>query len=294
MTTFKIRLKHPSGREILLESVASILNPKSNSIMFIGKKFIDHLDSLELVTDCLVFVLSGLELPENVKNKHIIRFSDNPRKAFGRFLEENELDKLPNTTYYSQNGSLISKDATIGRNVDIAPFSLIDQDVFIGDNCIIHSGVKLLPGTRIGEDSEIQENTVIGSIAMAYEGNQRIPQLGGVMIEKNVSIGANTIIDRGALVDTLIGSDCKIGSMCAIGHNVSIGSGCMIIASSLILGSVSIGPNSFIAGNVSIKNGITIGENVFIGLGSVVTQGVSPNSNIFGNPARVMLVPHKP
>jgi UDP-3-O-[3-hydroxymyristoyl] glucosamine N-acyltransferase len=148
-----------------------------------------------------------------------------------------------------------------------------------------------LPGTKIADQCDIQENTVIGSIAMAYEGRQRIPQVGGIYIDNHVSIGANCIIDRGAIDDTYIGENVAIGSICAIGHNVTLAPCCMVIAGTVLFGSVSIGESAYISGNVVIKNGITIGANAYVGMGSVVTQNVPAGKTVFGNPARILRSP---
>lgn len=292
MRKFKIQMSHPSGSEIILDSVASILNPHDNSIMFIGEKFSMHLSKLESVNNCLVFVLSGLPLPRNTERKHIIRYSSNPRKEFGKYLELNKLEDLPETEYYKKNGALISKDAIIGKNVKILPYAFVDQDVVIGNNCTIHSGVRLLPNTRIGANCEIHDNSVIGTVGLAYEDEQRIPQLGGVKIGNRVAIGANCVIARGAIEDTEIENDVAVDFSCTISHGVKIGTNVKIVAGTNIFGSVIIGHDDFISGNTAIKNSVSIGNRVLIGMGSIVIQNIEDDKTVFGNPARVLRSPN--
>lgn len=289
----QITLKHFNGRFITINKVSSILTPFDHSVMFIGHKFSNDVNKLLAVSDCIVFVLSSIELSEELKNQHIFFPSENPRKEFGRFLEEHHVEKYPETIYYLQNGAMISHDAIIGSNVEIAPFAFIDQDVIIGDNCTIHGGVRILPGTRIGSFCEIHENSVIGTVSLAYEDRQRIPQVGGVVIGDHVSLGANSVVCRGAIDNTTVGDNCIIDSMCYISHNNCIGEESMMIAGSMTFGSVTIGKQSYISGQSVIKNQVSLGEKVTIGMGSVVIQNVPSGKTVFGNPARILRTPDR-
>ncbi len=291
MVTFSIDYPHTSGRIMTLTSVASILSPRDNSILFIGRKSIHLLDNIDTVSDCLIFTLTDIDIRNEFRSKHMIVQVENPRKEFGKFLEENNLEVLPQTTYECIDGAIISCDSTIGDNVKLGPFAFVDRDVEIGDNCIIHSGVKLLPRTKIGANTEIHENVVVGTTALAYEDNQRIPQLGGIDIGNNVTIGANTVICRGAIENTIIMDNCVIDTLCNISHNNVIGENSMIVAGALTFGSVRIGENSYVSGQTVIKNGVTIGSRAVVGMGSVVTQNIPDGQTVFGNPARILRSP---
>jgi len=283
-----VKLTYPSGKEIVINGASSILNPKSNTVMFVGKKFADKIDNLITVENCLVFVLLDTHLPESIQKKHIIQFNQNPRKAFGKFLENNRAEERLETSYRNINDAIISTDSHLGKNVIIEPFSFVGSDVVIGENTIIHSGVRILPGTKIGENCEIHENTVIGTVGLAYEGDQRIPQIGNTIIGDNVAIGASCVIARGAINDTVIGNNVKIDSTCFISHNVHIGDNCFLVAGANLFGSVIVKDGAYISGNAVIRNGVSIGEGSVVGMGSVVIKDVLVNSVVVGNPARIL------
>ena len=134
-------------------------------------------------------------------------------------------------------------------------------------------------------------NTTIGGTGFGYEKNtdgefELFPHIGGVRIEKNVDIGANTCIDRGTLGNTIIGAGSKIDNLVHIAHNVKIGRNCAIIAHSMIGGSTVINDNCWVAPSACVRDGISIGSNSIIGLGSVVVKPIPDNEVWAGNPAR--------
>ncbi len=147
-------------------------------------------------------------------------------------------------------GSVIGKNVSIGKNTFIYPNVTIHQNCHIGTNCIIHSGVV------IGTDG----------FGFVQDGQSylKIPQLGNVKIGNNVEIGANTTIDRGALLDTIIHDNVKLDNQIQVAHNVEIGEGSIISACTCIAGSARIGKNCLIGGCVGIRDNIEIVDNVVI------------------------------
>lgn len=284
--SFPIRYRDElTGKEFEIFGASSILHPKDSTVLFIGRKYKELVSSLLGVDKCIVFVLGEIEEPPNLDDKHCIIRCGNPRKEYGRFLQEHQADKRSPTSFRSISQSLISNDSHIAKHVTIGPFVFIDRDVEIDEGTVIHSGVRILPGTKVGKNCEIHENTVIGTVGLAYEDDQIIPQLGGIHIYDNVAIGASCIIARGAIDDTVIKENCKIDAKCFISHNNHLGTGVTIIGGTTLFGSVTLGDHAYISGNSVIKNGVTIGFNTVVGMGSVVTQSYGPNITIFGNPA---------
>lgn len=177
----------------------------------------------------------------------------------------------------------------IGKNVSIAPGCYVGEDVEIGDNVILHPNVVIECPCKIGDGCEIFSGAVIGSDGFGYYTEENIPfretHYKGVILGKNVDIGANTCVDRGLLTDTVIGNNVKIDNLCHIAHNATIDDNCLIVAGSIVCGSTHVGRNSYLASNI-IRNQCTIGANAFVGLGAVVVKDVAPGQTVIGNPAR--------
>ena len=128
--------------------------------------------------------------------------------------------------------------------------------------------------------------------AQYHEGRyEDFPQLGRVIIEDNVSIGANVCVARGALGDTWIKKGSKLENLVQIGHNATIGENTLIMGHSQIAGSVNVGANVWIAPSVTTTNIQSIGDNAFVGIGSVVIRNVGKGERVFGNPAKKIVSP---
>jgi len=137
----------------------------------------------------------------------------------------------------------------------------------------------------------IHAGAVIGSDGFGYTRNEeglveKFPHMGGVVIEDDVEIGANTCIDRGALGNTFIGRSVKIDNLVHIAHNVVIEENSFIIANAMIAGSVQIGKNAWIAPSASVLQQLKIGDNALVGVGSVIRENVPANETWAGVPAR--------
>ncbi len=168
-------------------------------------------------------------------------------------------------------GSIIGNNSQINRNVTIG------KNVIIGQNCILHTGVRIYDGVKIDNNCIIHSNAVIGADGFGFAPNQDgtytdIPQLGNVILEKNVSIGANTTIDRATMGSTIIGEGTKIDNLVQIGHNVVIGKNTVIAAQTGISGSAKIGNNCKIGGQVGIAGHISIPNNTMVAAKAGVTK----------------------
>jgi UDP-3-O-[3-hydroxymyristoyl] glucosamine N-acyltransferase len=186
-------------------------------------------------------------------------------------------------------GAVIGPEARIGRGTTIAAGSVIGFRVHIGRDCyvgpnasithaLIGNGVTVHAGVAIGQDGF--------GFAMGKKGHLKVPQIGRVVIQDNVEIGANTTIDRGALRDTIIGEGTKIDNLVQIGHNVVIGRHCVIVAQTGISGSAELGDFVALGGQVGVVGHVKIGAGAQIAASSNVRGDVPPGVRWGGTPAK--------
>jgi len=187
----------------------------------------------------------------------------------------------------------ISNRVTLGSRVTILPLVYIGEDVSIGDDTIIYPAVTIRENVKIGRRVIVHSGTVIGSDGFGYVQEKgrhyKIPQVGGVIIEDDVEIGANVTIDRATIGNTIIGSGTKIDNLVQIAHNVKIGRNCIIIAQVGIGGSVEIGDGVVLAGQVGVRDHVKIGDRVMVGAQSGVGGDIPEGQAFSGTPA----IPHK-
>ena len=188
--------------------------------------------------------------------------------------------------------AIISKDACIGKNVYIGPYSVVGK-AQIGDNCIIDSHVRIHDGVVMGCNCNVKSGAVLGGEGFGFEkdeqGNRfRFPQIGGLLIGDYVEIGGNTCIDRGALSDTKIGNYTKISNLCQIAHNVQLGQNVIVTGCVEISGSVTVGENTWIGPNACVRDQRCIGRNSKVGMGSVVVKNIPDNEVWAGCPAKYL------
>jgi UDP-3-O-[3-hydroxymyristoyl] glucosamine N-acyltransferase len=168
-------------------------------------------------------------------------------------------------------GAVVGYRVTIGRDTFIGPQATVVHTL-VGDRVIIH------PGARIGQDGF--------GFAMGGRGHFKVPQIGRVIIQDDVEIGANSTIDRGALKDTIIGEGTKIDNLVQIGHNVVIGRHCVIVAQVGISGSTELGDFVVMGGQSGAVGHIKIGDGAHIAGGSHPNRDVPPGARMGGTPAR--------
>ena len=173
----------------------------------------------------------------------------------------------------------IGEKVTIGNNTKIFPGTYIAENVSIGNNSTIHAGVKIYEDCIIGNDVVIHAGTVIGSDGFGFapqpDGSyQKVPQIGNVIIEDQVEIGANTTIDRATMGSTIIKKGVKLDNLIQIAHNVEIGSQTVIAAQTGISGSTKLGQKIMIGGQAGIAGHLTIANGVKIAGGAGVTKNL--------------------
>jgi UDP-3-O-[3-hydroxymyristoyl] glucosamine N-acyltransferase len=197
--------------------------------------------------------------------------------------------------------------ATLGEGVTLGPFVVVEEGVKIGakttlcagvvicaqseigDETFVYPNVTVREGVKIGNRVIIHPNSVIGSDGFGFVPHQgrhfKVPQVGRVVIEDDVEIGAGVTIDRATLGNTVIGRGTKINNLVQIGHNVEIGEHCIIVAQVGISGSVRIGNRVTLAGQVGVAGHLSIGDQTVVAAKSVVTKDIPAKRNVAGFPA---------
>ena len=187
--------------------------------------------------------------------------------------------------------SRIGDNVKIGNNVSIHPNTVIENNVQIGDNTTIYSNTCIYNGCKIGANCTIHSGSVIGSDGFGFAPNSenkysKIPQIGNVILEDHVEIGANCSIDRATMGSTIIRKGVKLDNLIQIAHNVEIGKNTVIAAQSGIAGSTKIGKNCMIGGQVGIVGHITITDGVKIAAQSGIGKSINKENSIWqGSPA---------
>ncbi|HLW62876.1 MAG TPA: UDP-3-O-(3-hydroxymyristoyl)glucosamine N-acyltransferase [Flavobacterium sp.] len=191
---------------------------------------------------------------------------------------------------YLGSFSYIGKNTKIGNNVKIYPNSFVGDNVEIGDNTVLFAGSRIYSESIIGKNCVIHSGTIIGSDGFGFAPNKdetysKIPQIGNVIIEDDVEIGACTTVDRATLGATIIRKGVKLDNQIQIAHNVEVGENTVIASQTGIAGSAKIGKNCVIGGQVGIVGHITIGDNVRIQAQAGVGRSIKSNQMVQGSPA---------
>lgn len=188
-----------------------------------------------------------------------------------------------------EHGAVVGAGAVIGAGTRIGANAVVGPGVQIGKGCQIGAGV-VLGYCRIGDGVILHPGVKIGQDGFGYapgpEGLLKVPQLGRVLIDDDVELGANVTVDRGALGDTTIGAGTKIDNSVHIAHNVAIGRHCIIVAQTGISGSCTIGDGVVIGGQVGIVDHIKIGAGARIASQSGIMRDVAPGETVMGYPAK--------
>ncbi len=186
--------------------------------------------------------------------------------------------------------AFVSPTATIGKDCYIAPFAYIGDGVVIGDNCRIYPHVTIYEGCKLGNRVTIHAGSVIGADGFGFapttDGYDKIPQIGNVVIEDDVEIGANTCVDRSTMGSTIIHKGVKLDNLIQVAHNVEIGQNTVIAAQTGIAGSTKVGQWCMFGGQVGMAGHIHIADQTHVGAQAGITNSVKqPGQTIIGSPA---------
>ncbi len=185
----------------------------------------------------------------------------------------------------------LGENVILGDGVKIFPNSYLGPNVVVGENSIIHPGVKIYHDCNVGKNVKIHAGAVIGSDGFGFAPQAdgsffKVPQIGNVVIEDNVEIGANATIDRATMGSTIIKSGVKIDNLVQVAHNVEVGHNTVIAAQAGVSGSTKIGKNVMIGGQAGIVGHIQIADGTKINAQSGVSKSIkSPNTAVTGSPA---------
>lgn len=195
---------------------------------------------------------------------------------------------LPEGTYVGAF-AYIGKNVSLGKNVKIYPQAYIGENVTIGDNTVIKPGVKIYHGCRIGANCILHAGVVIGADGFGFapvDGHyNKIPQIGNVVIEDNVELGANTCVDRATMGSTIIRKGVKLDNLIQVAHNCEIGENTVMASQVGVAGSTKIGARCMVAGQVGFAGHIHVGDDTQIGAQSGIPNNVEPGRRIMGYPA---------
>jgi UDP-3-O-[3-hydroxymyristoyl] glucosamine N-acyltransferase len=190
---------------------------------------------------------------------------------------------------YVGNFAYIGENAKVGKNCQIYPFAYIGDNVKVGDNSIIYPHVTIYEGCVVGDRCILHSGCVIGAdgFGFAPEGEiyKKIPQLGNVVIESDVEIGANTTVDRAVMDSTIVRKGVKLDNLVQIAHNVEVGENTVMAAQVGVAGSVKIGKHCMFGGQVGLAGHIQIADNVNLGAQCGVISSVKEATTLLGAPA---------
>ena len=197
--------------------------------------------------------------------------------------------KVPEDAYIGAF-AYIGKNVRLGKGVQIYPQVYIGDNVTIGDNTILYAGVKVYYNCQIGADCILHAGVVIGADGFGFEPdgqgiNHKIPQIGNVIVENDVEIGANTTIDRAMMGSTIVRRNAKLDNLVQIGHNVEVGASDFLCAQVGIAGSSKIGSHCVLAGQVGVAGHIEIADNCVFGAQSGIANSVRKPGTYMGYPA---------
>ena len=197
--------------------------------------------------------------------------------------------KVPEDAYIGAF-AYIGKNVRLGKGVQIYPQVYIGDNVTIGDNTILYAGVKVYYNCQIGADCILHAGVVIGEDGLGFEPagqgvNHKIPQIGNVIVENDVEIGANTTIDRAMMGSTIVRRNAKLDNLVQIGHNVEVGASDFLCAQVGIAGSSKIGSHCVLAGQVGVAGHIEITDNCVFGAQSGIANSVRKPGTYMGYPA---------
>lgn len=288
--------------EVRIRSVAPIDTASQGDITFVANT--KYLTRLQTTKASAVIVAPGVETPGLA-----MLVCRNPYLAFAKILTHFKVRKAEPKGVMA--GAWVHPSASLGQNVTIYPGCFVAENVVIGKGTILHPGVVLYENVRIGDDCLlhagvivreectlgdrviVQPAAVIGSdgFGFAPDGSKyfKIPQVGVVVVEDDVEIGAATCIDRAAMGETRIRRGAKLDNLVQIGHNVTVGEDTVLAGQVGISGSTVIGKHCTFGGQAGTAGHIKIGDNVMVGGRGGIAGDTEPNQVLSGTPA----IPHK-
>ncbi len=286
-----------------VSSFGKIEEAKTGQLAFLANpKYEEYLYSTQA---SIIIINEGLELKQCV-NATLVRVPD-AYSAFAALLSKyqemltQQMNGIQQPSYIAKTASYgenvfigafvyLGENVSIGNNTKVFPNAFIGDNVKIGNDSIIHPGVKIYKECLVGNKVTIHAGAVIGSDGFGFapqpDGSfKKVPQIGNVIIEDNVEIGANTTIDRATIGSTIIKAGAKLDNLIQIAHNVEVGNDTVIAAQAGVSGSTKLGNNVMVGGQAGIVGHLQIGDGAKINAQSGVTKSIEPGKGVTGSPA---------
>ena len=298
-----IKAEIKSNPDFKPTEICGLDNPKEGAISYITD--IENAKNLDKLN------IGALIAPTAAKDKEIafkgnILYADKPEWAFTLLLRAvDTLNKDIKPGVHAK--AYVADSAVIGQNVSIGANATVEDGVVIGDNtiiypnayigrnvkigmfCIIYPNVTVREGCVLKNKVTLQPGCVIGADGFGYlfhnGKHEKIPQIGNVIIEDDVEVGANTTIDRAKINSTIIGANTKIDNLVQIAHNVKTGMACVIVSQAGIAGSTTLGNGVIVAGQAGLSGHIKVGDGATIGPQAGIMSDVEPGAKLMGSPA---------
>lgn len=285
---------------VIVSAFAKIEQGKKGAISFVSNpKYLHYLYNTEA---SIVLIDNKIELEQPV-SPTLIRV-ESAYESVAKLLQLYESMKpkkkgIDSTASISQSAVIgndvyigahvsIGEGSKIGNGTQIYPNSVVGDGVEIGENCILYPNVTIYYGCKLGNNITLHAGAVIGADGFGFaptpNGYDKIPQIGNVVIEDNVEIGANACVDRSTMGSTIIHKGVKLDDMVMIAHNVEVGEHTVMSAQVGIAGSTKVGQWCMFGGQVGIAGHITIGDKVLLGAQSGVPGSIKSNQSLIGSP----------
>ncbi len=300
---FLINGKVEGDAQVAVNSFGKIEEAVEGQLAFLANpKYEEYLYS----TKASVIIVNETQELRQPINATLIRVPD-AYSAFATLLSkyqeivQQQLTGVQEPSYISQSAkygdnvfigafAYLGENVKLGNNTKIYPNAYLGNNVVIGDNTVIHPGVRIYHDCKVGNNVTIHAGTVIGSDGFGFapqaDGSfKKVPQIGNVIIEDNVEIGANATIDRATIGSTLIKSGAKLDNLIQIAHNVEVGHSTVIAAQAGVSGSTKIGNGVMIGGQAGIVGHIQLGDGAKVNAQSGVSKSLEPGKAVTGSPA---------
>jgi UDP-3-O-[3-hydroxymyristoyl] glucosamine N-acyltransferase len=277
----------PSADSLAIGRGAPVTEAGPGEFAFVGRKAVNGVELLSRTRASLLLVEQGVEVPSAAMQENGVAAwisVPNARLAFLRVLNGFFVPKFP--LGFRHPSSVVDDDAEIHPDTYIGPFCQIGK-CRLAAGVVLKGRITLYDGVEIGRDSWVDAGAVIGADGFGFERGadgalEKFPHTGGVVIGENVEIGANACIDRGTMVNTVIGDGSKIDNLVHIAHNVQIGRHCLVIAGASLSGRTQLGDRSWVGPDCIVKEGTIIGADAHLSLGCLVTINVPAGTTVLG------------
>jgi UDP-3-O-[3-hydroxymyristoyl] glucosamine N-acyltransferase len=294
-----------------IRGIASLASARPGDISFLGNpKYKSAVASSRASVVLLPADYAGTPGPNQV---HL--FVDNPSVALARLCSRIEQALWPKPAPGIHPSAVVAAGASVAASATVGPLCVVESGAHVGERAHLEARVFVGHGTRVGEDCwlmpgvtvsaectlgkrvRLQPGVVIGSDGFGYEvvsgRHEKVPQVGTVVIEDDVEVGANSTVDRSRFERTVVGEGTKIDNLVQIGHNVVIGKHCIICALTGIAGSATLGDYVIVGGQCGIAGHVTIHSGAKLGAKTGVREDIPANTSIWGAPSLPMLLEQK-